>query len=284
MIQPFKDEARQRARLKTLDGELSGGWQDGRDGVSTLRGGVPKGIESQIFAIGGGELHTRETFEIDRLIATTSGRNRPWALCVTAAAGDTPAACDGFGYIYGDALRCRTDYLRLLKGEPGGDDFERKIARSEIIYFSDGDVKLLIDTLGKFRVAEALREAYARGVILCGVGAGAVCWGHEVLGEEGLEGLGLLDFGLGVSTCIENLDPVQDQVNRDGHTGLVLDRLAVLHVRGTDYRVISPDAHLGVRRFTPGGRADATEVLGAEVQFRPIEQLAAGARDLSGSR
>jgi len=245
---------------------------------------VPKGIESQIFAIGGGELHTRETFEIDRLIATTTGRNRPWALCVTAATGDTPAACDGFGYVYGDSLRCRTDYLRLLKGEPGGDDFQRKIARSEIIYVSDGDPKLLLDTLARFEVAKALREAYARGVILCGVGAGAVCWGRAVLGENGLEGIGIADFSLGVRSSAEDRERIQEQVSKGTDTGLVMDRLAVLHIRGSEYRILSPEPQLGVRRFMPGGKADAAELLGAEVQFRPLDQLSPDAPSLSGSR
>lgn|GEM_PF-4114746 len=237
-----------------------------------MRGAVPKGIVSQIFAIGGGELQTRETFETDRLIAATTGRNRPWSLCVTAASGDEPSVCEGFGYVYGDSLRCRTDYLRLLKGEPGGDDYVRKIARSEIIYFADGDVRLLVETVKKFGVVDELRKAYERGVILCGVGAGAVCWGNAILGEDSLEGLGFIEANMG-SSVTTTAQTMQKSVDKLGEPGILLDRLAVLHVKGSDYRVIAPDEAHRIRRFSPAGAPEEAKTVAVDQQFQPLASL-----------
>lgn len=180
--------------------------------------------------------------------------------------------CEGFGYVYGDSLRCRTDYLRLLKGEPGGDDYVRKIARSEIIYFADGDPRLLAETLKKFGVDEELRKAYERGVVLCGVGAGAVCWAKTVLAAEPFDGLGFIDVAMGTAVATTAQD-AQVAVGKIGEPGILLDRLAVLHVKGSDYRAITPDEAHRIRRFVPGGTPEDAGTLIADSQYRPIASL-----------
>lgn len=214
----------------------------------------------------------RETFEIDKFIVEVTGRSRPWTLCITAAAEDDPAACDAFGYIYGDSLRCRTDYLRLLKGDANGDDFIRKIARSEIIYFSNGDAELLVNTLRRYGVDEELRKAYARGVIFCGVGAGATCWGKQIAKKTPAEGLNYVDFVLGVNGEIDALG-FSATVNQIGEPGLLLDSLNVLHVRGDEYRVFSPGASAKVRKFLPGNELNEGELITSDTLFRPLSEL-----------
>src|ERR1041385_6426493 len=92
-------------------------------------------LESQVFAIGGGDLHARETFAIDTLATEAVGRSRPWALCITAASGDAPASASAFGDIYGDTLKCRTDFLRLTKvGDETDEMITRKLNRAELLY------------------------------------------------------------------------------------------------------------------------------------------------------
>lgn len=209
--------------------------------TSELRGGVPEGITSQIFAVGGGELVTRETFDFDKLVVEASGRSRPWSLCITAASNDDPETCNAFGNVYGDALRCRTDYLRIFKGEPDGDDYKRKIARNEIFYFSDGDARQLADALSQFEIAQTLREAYQRGAIFCGVGAGAAVLGVFGIEPDGdiLQGLGLEDIGIGYVS--ERLDASSAQLDNAAHQNfptVILPYMTALNVTENRFRII----------------------------------------------
>jgi hypothetical protein len=245
-----------------------------------LRGGIPEGITSQIFAIGGGELVTRETYEIDKLIVQASGRSRPWTLCITAAANDSPEACDAFGNIYGDSLRCRTDYLRLLKGEPGGDDYKRKIARNEIFYFSDGDLETLMNAIADHGIADDLRTAYNRGAVFCGVGAGAAALGKLGFAVKSADkptvanGIGVVEVGIG---CFGEGQTGRTSDAVEAFAGqsvpcFVLEHMTTLHVVEHDYRILAGDK--GGAVCVAGGQV--REVASA-VDFERIESLAATA-------
>lgn len=215
-----------------------------------MRGGTPEGIPSQIFAIGGGELDTRETFEVDNLIVNSSGRARPWTICVPAASNDSPETCNAFGMVYGDALRCRTDYLRLIKGEPGGDDYQRKISRNEIFYFPDGDLDVLMGSLNQFGVIDELRTAYARGAVFAGVGAGAAALGQIGFMGKGsaIPGVGLETVGIG---CLPQGMELSDseaatKFGNQPYPSFILEYMTTLHVQNGKFRMLTRE---------PGGKA-----------------------------
>jgi hypothetical protein len=238
-----------------------------------MRGGIPEGITSQIFAIGGGDLVTRETYEIDNLIVNASGRARPWTICIPAASNDSPEICDAFGTIYGDSLRCRTDYLRLIKGEPGGDDFKRKISRNEIFYFPDGDLEVLMEALGSFGVIEELRSAYARGAVFCGVGAGGAA-----LGQMGFKGnqsvvptLGLEKVGIGcLPEKVRASDPsAATKFKGLSYPGFILAYMTTLHIRTGKYRLLTN----GTGGPTPLVVGDETLDVASKVEFELLDSL-----------
>jgi len=234
--------------------------------------GAPRRIVSQIVAIGGGDLHSRETYDIDRHIVEAVERNRPWALCVSAASGDDKKVSEAFGDIYGDTLRCRTDFLRLIQGDANGDDFVRKIARSEIIYFADGDPSLLVHTLHRWGVVDCLKNAYRNGVVLCGVGAGAVCWAQSIFAADPLEGLGFLDFNMAVGNLGSTQD-IQRAVDMTGHPCILLDDRTAIHIRGSHYRIIAPNKAHETRRLWPNGQSRPEDILPADSRFRPLADL-----------
>lgn len=245
-----------------------------------MRGAVPQGIVSQVIAIGGGDLVTRETYEFDQLIASSSGRARPWTLCIAAAANDTPEACNAFGNIYGDGLRCRTDYLRVLKGEPGGDDFQRKIARNEVFYFSDGDLSLLMEAIEKFELAPYLQEAYDRGAIFGGVGAGAAALGLlGFTGEKGVAvpGLGVAPVGIG---CLSEgmsynaKDASTSFKDQAKNPGFVLGHMTALNILGSDYRILSQQPN-GSANCIVGGQSVE---IASSVDYAPLHSLSSGTK------
>lgn len=237
-----------------------------------MRGGTPEGIPSQIFAIGGGELITRETFRIDNLIVNASGRARPWTICIPAASYDSPDVCQAFGTIYGDALKCRTDYLRLIKGEPGGDDFRRKIGRNEIFYFPDGELDVLMEAMERHGVVDELRAAYARGAIFCGVGAGGAALGK--IGFKGNSkpkaGLGLGQVGIG---CLpEKMKLSNAEVGekfKESFPSFVLDYMTTLHVDGDKYRLLT-ESPKGTARVVV--RGEVTEIQ-SRIEFESLAHL-----------
>jgi len=203
--------------------------------------GKPRKVLSQIFAIGGGDLAARETFPFDKMVVEATGRVRPWALCIPTAAQDDPEVCQAFGHVYGDTLRCRTDYLRLFRGEKGGDSFQRKLARNEIFYFCDGDADKLYDTITQFNLVDGLKAAYDRGAIFCGLGVGAA-----FLGSAGIlpssTGLGLTDFQIG---CVKEGQCAREFCDslRPGQADpscVILEYMTMLNVRQQQYRLFSP--------------------------------------------
>lgn len=245
-----------------------------------MRGAVPQGITSQVIAIGGGELVTRETYEFDQLIVSSSGRARPWTLCIPAAAEDSRDTCGAFGNIYGDGLRCRTDYLRVLKGEPGGDDFQRKIVRNEVFYFTDGDLETLMNAIHKYEIAPYLQEAYDRGAIFGGVGAGAAALG--LLGFSGqksstVEGLGVVNASIGCwpeGTKFKASDAVSAFAAKPKSPGFVLGHMTALNIKGNDFRILS-NSSAGTTHCVVNG--DVVQVQ-SSVDYASLDSLSGTAR------
>ncbi len=108
-----------------------------------------------------------------------------------------------------------------------------------------------------------LREAWERGVVLCGLSAGSLCWFAEaVTGFHGkprrVEGLGLLPF----SNCV-HYEPgssrrraYHDFLARGMRSGYAAEDGAALHFTGTELSrvVASRPAARGYRLDVVGGR------------------------------
>ena len=53
---------------------------------------------------------------------------------------------------------------------------ESKINNADIIYVAGGDTLRLMKKLRKYQIDKLLKNAGDRGVVLCGVSAGGICW------------------------------------------------------------------------------------------------------------
>ncbi len=72
----------------------------------------------KIVAIGGGELSTLETAEIDKRIIELTGKTRPKALFIPTASGDAPGYVETFEACYGKEYGCQTRTLNLIENPP----------------------------------------------------------------------------------------------------------------------------------------------------------------------
>lgn len=131
-------------------------------------------------AIGGGRL--RDTEPIDREIVRLSAKRAPSVLFIPTASSDSEKYRKQFYDAYGDRLGCTVDELLLLGSVPDPQLVKKKIDSADIIYVGGGNTLKMMRRWRLFGVDRQLHKAYARGAVLCGVSAGAICWfdrGHS---------------------------------------------------------------------------------------------------------
>lgn len=129
----------------------------------------------RIVVIGGGELGKLETVQIDKEIISLSGKIHPNLLFIPAASLDSESYWQTVQKVFGD-LGCKTNVLYLVKENPDDNSIKEKIFSADIIYVGGGNTIKLIETLKSKKVDEFLFEAYNKGIILCGLSAGTLCW------------------------------------------------------------------------------------------------------------
>ncbi len=139
-------------------------------------------MRKAIVAIGGGEIRTRGTTDIDREIIRLSNREHPKILFIPTASSDSERYCQRFAEHFGKFLKCKTDVLLLLDAPPSAREIERKIFSANIVYVGGGNTLYMMRVWRRLGVDQLLRAAYHDGIVLAGISAGAICWfasGHS---------------------------------------------------------------------------------------------------------
>jgi len=126
----------------------------------------------QIVAMGGGGFSMEDDRVLDDYILGLTGRSRPRVGFLGTASGDADGYIEKFHASLSD--RAETSDLRLFSApshEPAG-----WFAEQDVIYVGGGSTANLLAVWRVHGVDDLVREAHQRGVILCGVSAGAICW------------------------------------------------------------------------------------------------------------
>ena len=131
---------------------------------------------SRIVAIGGGGMVEGENLSIDERIVELTGVDRPRALFVGTASGDDPQKAAEFQRHYGERLGCHTDTLTLLRDRPPADGIARKFAWADLIYTGGGNSLRMLKLWRRLGIDHFFQSARARGCVLAGTSAGALCW------------------------------------------------------------------------------------------------------------
>lgn len=139
----------------------------------------------KIVAIGGGEIggygFDIETRAIDEEIIKLSGKKNPRVLFVPTASMNSRDYAKTFENYYSD-LGCSVLTLFLDKDKKLFSEESSKILSSDIIYIGGGNTKYMLDIWRKTGFYDILKTAYGKGIVLCGISAGAMCWferGHS---------------------------------------------------------------------------------------------------------
>lgn len=162
-------------------------------------------MEKIIVAIGGGEIKTKQTSQIDGQIAELAKRRaegrRPIALFVGTASRDSMPYYNSFHKTYTGLYGLKTDCALTVYGEMDDEKIRKKFQAADLIYVGGGNTIYMLESWKKSGAAEYMRQAYDRGAIICGLSAGAICWFEEMFtdgyGEDYRfeKGLGWLEGG-----------------------------------------------------------------------------------------
>ena len=156
-----------------------------------------------LIAIGGGELRTKETLKIDAFIAETVkkrvGDRRANALFIGTASHDSMPYYNSFHKTYTGELGLKTDCVLSVYGEMDDEKIKSKFEKADMIYVGGGDTVFMLNLWKEKGIDKLVLDAYNRGVVLCGLSAGAICWFDNMYTDsESIDKNGKYDFAKGL--------------------------------------------------------------------------------------
>lgn len=137
-------------------------------------------MKKTIIAIGGGEIKNKETLGIDEYIATRAkeraGDRRACGLFIPTASHDFMPYYNSFHKTYTGVFDIKTDVILSVFKELDMEKTREKFLKADFLYVGGGDTVFMIDHWRKSGILSLIEDAYDRGVIICGLSAGAICW------------------------------------------------------------------------------------------------------------
>ena len=196
--------------------------------------------ERQIVALGGGGFSMEpDNPLLDDYILGLAGRDQPRVCFVPTASGDQDSYVVQFYRAF--ARRgCRATHLPLFQRQIT--DLRGFIMEHDVVYVGGGNTANLLAVWRTHGLDQVLREAWASGVILCGISAGALCWFEAGVTDSFGPTLMPLHNGLGLlpGSCCPHYDgepqrrPVYQRSVAEGMPGgLAADDGCGLHFRDT---------------------------------------------------
>jgi peptidase E len=206
-----------------------------------------KGIKGQIVALGGGGfLMEPENPLLDDFILLLAAR-KPARICFvpTASADSAHNLVKFYRAFSGRAIPTDLtifDSVLLSRQPARTSELASFVAKQDIIYVGGGNTANLLSIWRVHRLDRILHQAWRKGVILCGVSAGMICWFRNGL-TDSFGGLAVLGDGLGfinASACPhydgeKDRRPAYTKAIKEGLLGgYAADDGAALHFRGTE--------------------------------------------------
>lgn len=243
-----------------------------------------------IVTIGGGNMREHSTKKIDQEIIRLSGKKHPKLLFIPTASSDDRSYWEVMNKNF-TSLGCITDVLFLLAVKITKKEIETKIMGVDIIYVGGGNTLKMMRLWRRLGVDRMLAAAYKKGIVLCGVSAGSICWfeyGHsdsmsyynpgdwsyiKVKGLGFLKGVHCPHFD-SATRGVKRRQSFQDMMQKyPAQMGIAVDDNCAIIFADNGYRVItSKDSANGYRVFKDNGRVQVQMVEKAK-GFRPVSEL-----------
>jgi dipeptidase E len=230
----------------------------------------------QIVAFGGGGFSMEAGNPLlDDYVLGATGAERPKVCFIPTASGDADHYVVRFYRRF--AAVAETSHVSLFRRDKGAGavegDLESHLLQQDLIYVGGGSVLSLLGTWRAHGLDQILKRAWRRGVMLCGLSAGSLCWFSEAITAfhgppEPVRGLGLLPH----SNCVhydgeaERAEVFKDMIASGRmREGYAAEDSAALHFEGRELlRVVSSKPKARAFRISKDGEHPlAVEYLGA---------------------
>ncbi len=209
-----------------------------------------------------------------------SGKTNPHVLYIGMSCTDPT---EGWGAIKSEMCTwrgCTTDIL-LLEDLPT-DTARQKIEAADIIYVTGGNSRMLLERLRRYGTDSIIREAAAKGTVMSGSSAGAICfgaYGTSGIRDDRFENL----YGTGCVNVIvtphgnetKRVDEMKRLILEDATlVGVAVD-FACLEISGGMYRIYTEEGYhkipLAVRYWNEDGEIKSEDI--NSMKWRPLEEL-----------
>jgi dipeptidase E len=195
-----------------------------------------------------------------------SGRDRPRICLIPTASADDAQLIADFERLF--APRAEPRVLRLFARTDG--DLRSVVLNQDAVYVTGGNTANLLAIWRMHGLDEVLREAWAAGVVMAGMSAGAICWFEACTTDSFGPHLRPLHGGLGILAgsfsphygSESERRPLYQRLVADGTlpAGYGVDDGVALIVRGRELaEVVASDPGGAAYRVEPDGAGGATE-------------------------
>src|SRR3954452_18802876 len=150
-----------------------------------------------IFAMGGGGfLSEPSDAALERYILALADKAEPRVCFLPTASGDPQEQVVRFHAAF-DPLACHAEALELFRLHGRDLDVREHLLGQDIVYVGGGSLRNMLAIWREHELDAILPEAWERGVVLCGLSAGSMCWFRHGVTKSGgppevVPGLGLL--------------------------------------------------------------------------------------------
>jgi dipeptidase E len=244
----------------------------------------------QIVALGGGGFSMeKDSSLLDDYVLSLADTPRPRVCFLPTASGDADHYVVRFYRRFSPA--CEASHVSLFRRDQGTggveDDLATHLLSQDLIYVGGGNVVSMLGAWRAHGLDDVLREAWRKGIVLCGPSAGSLCWFEQALSAfhgapRTVRGLGLLPY----SNCVHyDAEPERRAeyhrfVGEGMRTGFAVEDGVALHFCGTRLeQVVSsrPDGHAYLVEPAGDGVVEAqlqAVYLGASAPARPAPHTA----------
>jgi peptidase E len=130
--------------------------------------------DPQIVAIGGGVLvPDTGNVALERYILDACGAAKPRVVFLPTASGDDATYVSRFYESYA-RFGVGLDVLRFFRRTP--DDLRAYLFGFDVVHVGGGNTRSMLAVWRHWGFDAVLREAWERGILLCGSSAGSICW------------------------------------------------------------------------------------------------------------
>lgn len=241
--------------------------------------------KQKIIAIGGGDIKTYQTLEIDKEIVTLSGKKNPNFIFMPTASSDNENYVAAIKKHFED-LGCIVNALYLMKEKPDLSIIEQKILAADIIYVGGGNTLKMMRLWRKLGVDKLLDQARKKGAVLCGVSAGSICWFNYGNSDSRkfrnpnadyikVTGLGFIDafHCPHYDTEADRKASLKKMMKKVSGIALAIDDCAALEIVDTKFRIISSSASANAYKIYWKQNIFYEEVIEKTKEYKELKNL-----------